>query len=126
MNVINQGSLGILQDVLYEDFERDNGYGDCDTYDLDYIRGAVPLKLDGVSEPLLGLPIHLLVLLSLIFLMLGTEQKLIIGSTRSPLCRQVLGVSHGIQIDSLEGLLPGSLIGRIAFELLIPFVHLGF
>ena len=126
MNVINQGSLGILQDVLHEDFERDNGYGDCDTYDLDYIRGAVPLELDGVSEPLLRLAIHLLVLLSLIFIMLGTEQKLIIGSTRSPLCRHVLSVGHGIHIPSLEGLLPGSLIGRIAFELLIPFVHLRF
>ena len=76
-----------------------------------------------MSEPLLGLPIHLVVLLSLIFLMLGTEQKLVIGSTRSPMCRQILGVGHGIHIPSLEGPFPGSLIGRIAFELLIPFVH---
>ena len=109
--------------MLHEDFKRDDGYGNCDTYDLDYIRGAVLLELNGVSEPLLRLPIHLLFLLSLIFLMLGTEQKLIIGSTRSPMCRQVLGVGHGIHIPSLEGPLAGSLIGRIAFELLIPFVH---
>ena len=70
--------------MLHEDFKRDDAYGDCDAYDLDNIRGAVLLELDGVSEPLLRLPIHLLVLLPLIFLNLGTKKMLIIDSSSPP------------------------------------------